>query len=141
MALVEYSAYAEVYSKKGKLYYYSSKKYLQIKCNETLGIEAPQSVYVLRVGQACSIWVRQSIRCRACNFGDHERSLPRCGWLVHSLLACFPFEHQIIDDEGAILDVPVVVSSNGLEILCCSKAGSQASLFCAVDLEFFGEVC
>jgi len=43
-----------------------------------LGIETAQFVYVSGVGLACSIWVRQSVRCRACNFGDHKGSFPRC---------------------------------------------------------------
>ena len=60
---------------------------------------------------------------------------------MHSFLACFPFEYQITNHEGAILDVLVVVSPYGLEILCCSKAGGQPSLFYAVDFQFSGVVC
>ena len=60
---------------------------------------------------------------------------------MHSLLACFPLEYQITDHEGAVFDILVVVPSNGLEILCCWEAKSQASFFCAVDFEFSSEVC
>ena len=28
---------------------------------------------------SCSIWIRQSVGCRACDFGDHKGSFPRRG--------------------------------------------------------------
>jgi hypothetical protein len=59
---------------------------------------------------------------------------------MHSFVACFPFEYQITDDEGAILDVLVVVSSHGFVELCCSKVGGQPFLFCAINLKFSGVV-
>jgi len=43
-----------------------------------LGIETAQFFYVPGVGQACSIWVRQSVRCRVCDFGDHKGSFLGC---------------------------------------------------------------
>ena len=40
---------------------------------------------------------------------------------MRSFLACFPPEYQITDHEGTVFDVPVVISPDGFEILCCLK--------------------
>jgi len=60
---------------------------------------------------------------------------------MHSFLAFFPFEYQITDHKGTILDILVVISSHGFEILCCMKVGNQPFLFYAIDFKFSGVVC
>ena len=64
-------------ARKIKFYYFIKKGFTNEIC-WNLGLEMAQFVYVLGVGQASSVWVRQSIRCTACDFGDHKGSFPRC---------------------------------------------------------------
>ena len=59
---------------------------------------------------------------------------------MHSLLACFPPKYQIADHEGTVLDVPVVVSLDCREILCCSETRIQMLFLHAIDFEFSGVI-
>ena len=68
----------EVYSKKEIFFITTDRKRFTNEMYWNLGIETTQFVYVPGVGQVCPVWVRQSIRCRACDFGDHKGSFPRC---------------------------------------------------------------
>jgi len=75
--LVESSACKKYIAKKRTFIIANYKRLTNKRC-WNLWIEAAQFVYVPRIRQACSVWIRESVRCRACDFGDHIGSFLRC---------------------------------------------------------------
>ena len=63
-------------AKKEKTFIIANYKRLTSKSYWNLWIKSAQFVYVPRVRHACSVWVRQSVGCGSCDFGDHKGPLP-----------------------------------------------------------------